>query len=109
MPRRRLDSKFQLVSCERIEFKDHGLRDNVALITVLQPRAAAASGASRAHLPLPVVVANTHILFNPARGDVKARISESSAGLRHTYKTAAGMHVSLDDGAAGVVRRWGIG
>lgn len=114
---RRLRDKFQAVTCERIEFRDHGLRDNVALLSILRPRcsawgqAAAAptlngsatplvhgsttpavNGAASSEMPggvqcsstpgagssvhagdaaAQLVVANTHILFNPARGDVK--------------------------------------
>lgn len=54
----RLCGKFKLVSCERLEFRDQGLRDNVALLTVLQPRvsprsatATAAASSSVAKVP----------------------------------------------------------
>jgi hypothetical protein len=114
---------FELVDSQRLRFEDHGLRDNVALLTLLQPRrqqeapagqprqekvsanggAAAADGAAANGAPagqqngissagpaataaagngvaaagsgggLPLLFGNTHILFNPKRGDIKVR------------------------------------
>lgn len=123
-------SKFELVGLQQLRFQDHGLRDNVALLTLLRPRGGAgtsAPGAAEAAAngsaangfgghshsgsgdriggsdvgaagkpqadgagwhaadvvscdgssrggeswPSALLVANTHILFNPKRGDIK--------------------------------------
>jgi hypothetical protein len=119
---RRKRAAFELVDSQRLRFEDHGLRDNVALLTLLQPRrqqeapagrprqqsslanggAAAADGAAANGTPAqqqngggsavpaataagslaaaagsgggpPLLFGNTHILFNPKRGDIKVR------------------------------------
>ncbi|XP_015208263.2 protein angel homolog 2 isoform X2 [Lepisosteus oculatus] len=61
-------SKFSLVSCHPVEFYRHGIplldRDNVGLVLLLRP---AAPGCSAPCL----CVANTHLLYNPRRGDIK--------------------------------------
>ncbi len=50
--------------------RDHNLKDNVALITALQPRLPdGATGGGPP--PRSLLVANTHVLFNNKRGDVK--------------------------------------
>jgi len=59
---------------------DHGLKDNVGLIAVLRAHTPAPIPAP-SHLPPAtdgsptLVVANTHLLFNPKRGDIKASTS----------------------------------
>ncbi|KAL5726289.1 hypothetical protein ACHQM5_009343 [Ranunculus cassubicifolius] len=54
--------KFRLLEGESIEFKDFGLRDNVAQIYVFEM----CRDDSRR-----VLVGNIHVLFNPSRGDIK--------------------------------------
>lgn len=161
-----LREKFQEVHLNRLEFKDHGLKDNVALITSLQPitssvtsstfsalgnfsggscasgnsrtvdgkashcigiQTSQTSGGSMANDPPSsqdaasgpaspstavtsaftnsaealggtplLVVANTHILFNPSRGDVKV------AQLRTLLETVDTM-AAAGDGVGGSV------
>ena len=145
-PWHRKRAAFELIDSQRLRFEDHGLRDNVALLTLLQPRrqqeahagrprqqsasvnggaaaaygaaangtpagqrngvgsaapavAAAGSGAAAAGSGIaaagssggpPLLFGNTHILFNPKRGDIKvqsaARICNPPAGLRHCIR-----------------------
>lgn len=54
----------------------HGLRDNVALLVLLQTAAGAAPWPTYAAPGEPpttpqILIANTHVLFNPKRGDIK--------------------------------------
>ncbi|KAK9799388.1 hypothetical protein WJX73_009972 [Symbiochloris irregularis] len=62
-----------------ISFQDHKLQHNVALLVLLVPKHADAAGP-------PVLVANTHCLFNPKRGDIKMgqvrMIAERMADMR---------------------------
>ncbi|KAI4380942.1 hypothetical protein MLD38_007070 [Melastoma candidum] len=69
-------SKMKLLHEESIEFKKHGLRDNVAQICVLgmltneskpyaTPDLASSAGSSK------IVVCNIHVLYNPKRGEIK--------------------------------------
>ncbi|GAQ92102.1 CCR4-NOT transcription complex subunit 6 [Klebsormidium nitens] len=67
---------FSLVAVEELEFRDLNLRENVALLAVLKHQAAPDAPARL------LVVANTHILFNPKRGDIKL------AQLRHLLAQA---------------------
>lgn len=105
--------KFEAVRLEKLEFSDHDLKDNVALITSLRPlitsakssedpsrvsstsEAPSVGGASSscpASPPAPLlVVANTHILFNPSRGDVKV------AQLRTLLEAVANAAAAADD------------
>ncbi|XP_029903605.1 protein angel homolog 2 [Myripristis murdjan] len=66
-------SRLSLVSSNPVEFFRPGDalldRDNVGLVLMLRPDAAAAAG--RAEPSALVCVANTHLLYNPRRGDVK--------------------------------------
>lgn len=57
-------NKFELINCKMIEFKKNEFmdRDNVAIVVKL----AVVGDKSKE-----IVVGNTHILFNPARGDIK--------------------------------------
>uniref|UniRef100_A0A3B5PWM5 Angel homolog 2 (Drosophila) n=1 Tax=Xiphophorus maculatus TaxID=8083 RepID=A0A3B5PWM5_XIPMA len=64
-------SRFSLVSSTPVEFYRHGdallNRDNVGMVVVLQPNA----GAARSDASCSICVANTHLLYNPRRGDIK--------------------------------------
>ncbi|XP_062863879.1 protein angel homolog 1-like [Trichomycterus rosablanca] len=53
--------EFQRNDCELLD------RDNVGIVLLLQPTAARSEGLTFR----PICVANTHLLFNPRRGDVK--------------------------------------
>ncbi|KAM9154373.1 protein angel homolog 2 isoform 1-T1 [Pangshura tecta] len=61
-------SKFNLISSNPVEFFRHDIplldRDNVGLVLLLQPRFHCKATAA-------VCVANTHLLYNPRRGDIK--------------------------------------
>ncbi|XP_008124042.2 protein angel homolog 2 isoform X3 [Anolis carolinensis] len=61
-------SKFSLVSSSPVEFFRRNIplldRDNVGLVLLLQPRFYCKTGAT-------ICVANTHLLYNPRRGDIK--------------------------------------
>lgn len=54
--------RFQLLERENIEFKRYGLRDNVAQLSVFEM----CKSKSRK-----LLLGNTHVLYNPSRGDVK--------------------------------------
>lgn len=60
--------RFSLVSCHPVEYFRHGVplldRDNVGLVLLLQPIDSSGSSAN-------ICVANTHLLYNPRRGDIK--------------------------------------
>ncbi|XP_066561340.1 protein angel homolog 2 isoform X2 [Amia ocellicauda] len=60
--------KFSLVSCQPVEYFRHGIplldRDNVGLVLLLRPALPGGSVPS-------LCVANTHLLYNPRRGDIK--------------------------------------
>ncbi|KAM4522173.1 protein angel homolog 2 isoform 2-T2 [Odontesthes bonariensis] len=64
-------SRFSLLSSTPVEFFRHGDalldRDNVGLVVLLQPN----DGVSRSDPSSFVCVANTHLLYNPRRGDIK--------------------------------------
>ncbi|TVU34575.1 hypothetical protein EJB05_16411, partial [Eragrostis curvula] len=70
-------TRFQLRHVEDIEFNKLGLRDNVAQICVLEsvvPRNAPTDSTASPSDPeqaKQVVVCNTHVLYNPKRGDIK--------------------------------------
>ncbi|XP_032072435.1 protein angel homolog 2 [Thamnophis elegans] len=61
-------SKFSLLSSNPVEFFRHNIplldRDNVGLVLLLQPRFSYKA-------PTAICVANTHLLYNPRRGDIK--------------------------------------
>ncbi|KAL3144846.1 hypothetical protein ABBQ38_001952 [Trebouxia sp. C0009 RCD-2024] len=73
-------AKLRCRDSKMINFADIGLRDNVAQILVLED---AESEGQR------VVIANTHILFNPKRGDIKVAqiriILEAVHDMRQQY------------------------
>ncbi|GLT50415.1 hypothetical protein SLA2020_239020 [Shorea laevis] len=54
--------KFRLLERESIEFKEFGLRDNVAQLSVFEMCKVESKR---------LVVGNIHVLYNPSRGDVK--------------------------------------
>ncbi|XP_038616894.1 protein angel homolog 2 isoform X1 [Tachyglossus aculeatus] len=62
-------SKFALVSANPVEFYRHNIplldRDNVGLVLLLQPKFQCTA------TPAALCVANTHLLYNPRRGDIK--------------------------------------
>ncbi|XP_015258851.1 PREDICTED: protein angel homolog 2-like isoform X2 [Cyprinodon variegatus] len=64
-------SRFSLLSSTPVEFYRPGDalldRDNVGMVVLLQPNAAAAQSDQSSF----VCVANTHLLYNPRRGDIK--------------------------------------
>ncbi|XP_077195027.1 protein angel homolog 2 isoform X1 [Paroedura picta] len=61
-------SKFSLLSSNPVEFFRRNIplldRDNVGLVVLLQPRSHCKATAA-------ICVANTHLLYNPRRGDIK--------------------------------------
>ncbi|XP_026871142.2 protein angel homolog 1 isoform X2 [Electrophorus electricus] len=63
--------RFVQLSVSLLEFRHHDCelldRDNVGIVLLLQPVAACGQGLEFR----PICVANTHLLFNPRRGDVK--------------------------------------
>ena len=66
---------FDLVASETIHMSDFSLRDNVGLIVVLRVRSQGSTGsAGIQEMPL-VAIANTHLIFNPKRGDIKVKFS----------------------------------
>ncbi|KAK8928469.1 hypothetical protein KSP39_PZI017894 [Platanthera zijinensis] len=73
-------NRFQLRHAEHIEFCKLGLRDNVAQICVLESKTPYMAENVSAALPTSygqstganqVVVCNTHLLYNPKRGEIK--------------------------------------
>ncbi|VFR01813.1 unnamed protein product [Cuscuta campestris] len=69
-------SRLKLLQEDFIEFKQHGLRDNVAQICVfelLDPHACRSSTTSTtcSSNTNKVVICNIHVLFNPRRGEMK--------------------------------------
>ena len=67
---RRRNDQYQEGESQTIIFSDHMLRENVALLVLLVPRNASQGEGAGTQGP-PVLVANTHLLFNPKRGDIK--------------------------------------
>ena len=59
-----------MLCAQTIHFSEHALRDNVALIVVLEARqqGAASANGSEASKPHRLILGNVHILFNPKRG-----------------------------------------
>lgn len=61
-------SKFSLLSSKPVEFFRRNIplldRDNVGLVVLLQPR-------FHCKVTAAICVANTHLLYNPRRGDIK--------------------------------------
>nr|XP_009673958.1 PREDICTED: protein angel homolog 1 isoform X1 [Struthio camelus australis] len=87
-------SKFQLISVSPIEYFRPGLdvlnRDNVGLVLLLQPLLPEGLDLKMAS---PLCVANTHVLYNPRRGDVKlAQMALLLAEIDKIAKTTEGSY-----------------
>lgn len=68
--------RFTALQSESLQMRSFGLKDNVALLVLLAPVAAAPRGPAPAvpHPSAPaLLIGNTHLLFNPNRGDIKVR------------------------------------
>ncbi|XP_061668841.1 protein angel homolog 2 [Syngnathoides biaculeatus] len=81
-------SRLRLLSSNPVEFFRPGDalldRDNVGLVVLLRPKDAAASSGF-------VCVANTHLLYNPRRGDVKlAQLAILLAEISHSSRPSNG-------------------
>ncbi|NXW79314.1 ANGE1 protein, partial [Hirundo rustica] len=87
-------SRFQLISLSPIEYFRPGLdvlnRDNVGLVLLLQPVLPEGLGLKAVS---PLCVANTHVLFNPRRGDIKlAQVALLLAEIDKIARTAEGSY-----------------
>ncbi|NWZ35670.1 ANGE1 protein, partial [Brachypodius atriceps] len=87
-------SRFQLISLSPVEYFRPGLdvlnRDNVGLVLLLQPVLPEGLGLKAVS---PLCVANTHILFNPRRGDIKlAQVALLLAEIDKIARTAEGSY-----------------
>ncbi|XP_074724567.1 protein angel homolog 1 isoform X1 [Strix uralensis] len=85
-------SRFQLISFSPIEYFRPGLdvlnRDNVGLVLLLQPLLPEGLDLKAVS---PLCVANTHVLFNPRRGDIKlAQMALLLAEIDKIAKTTKG-------------------
>ena len=67
---------------QTLAMADHGLKDNVALVVGLKPVGPSASEGAPT-----LVVANTHLLFNPKRGDVKLGQARTLLHAMHAAAT----------------------
>ena len=69
----RRSDHFNLFASEIVQMSDFGLKDNVGLMVVLTARPQGSPLASSLQ-ELPVIaIANTHLIFNPKRGDIKVK------------------------------------
>ncbi|XP_009077152.1 PREDICTED: protein angel homolog 1, partial [Acanthisitta chloris] len=87
-------SRFQLISLSPIEYFRPGLdvlnRDNVGLVLLLQP--VLPEGLDPKAVS-PLCVANTHVLFNPRRGDIKlAQVALLLAEIDKMARTTEGSY-----------------
>ncbi|XP_042319522.1 protein angel homolog 1 isoform X1 [Sceloporus undulatus] len=85
---------FQLITVNPVEFFRPGLdilnRDNVGLLLLLQPLLPEGLGDKAVS---PLCVANTHLLYNPRRGDIKlAQMALLLAEIDKTAKMADGSY-----------------
>lgn len=55
------------VSTREVLMDEHWLRDNVAQLVLFE------CGGGGQNTDMHVVIANTHLLFNPKRGDIKVK------------------------------------
>ncbi|XP_019374306.1 PREDICTED: protein angel homolog 1 [Gavialis gangeticus] len=90
-------ARFQLVSVSPIEYFRPGLdilnRDNVGLVLLLQPLLAEGMEQKTAS---PLCVANTHMLYNPRRGDIKlAQMALLLAEIDKVVKTVEGSYCPI--------------
>ncbi|NXU85001.1 ANGE1 protein, partial [Xiphorhynchus elegans] len=87
-------SRFQLINLSPIEYFRPGLdilnRDNVGLVLLLQPVLPENLGLKAVS---PLCVANTHVLFNPRRGDIKlAQVALLLAEIDKIARTTEGSY-----------------
>ncbi|NXD75680.1 ANGE1 protein, partial [Halcyon senegalensis] len=87
-------SRFQLISLSPVEYFRPGLdvlnRDNVGLVLLLQPLLHEGLDPKAVS---PLCVANTHVLFNPRRGDIKlAQMALLLAEIDKIAKTTEGSY-----------------
>ncbi|NXK33558.1 ANGE1 protein, partial [Piprites chloris] len=87
-------SRFQLISLSPVEYFRPGLdilnRDNVGLVLLLQP--VLPEGLDLKAIS-PLCVANTHVLFNPRRGDIKlAQVALLLAEIDKIARTTEGSY-----------------
>lgn len=87
-------SRFQLISLSPVEYFRPGLdilnRDNVGLVLLLQPVLPEDLGLKTVS---PLCVANTHVLFNPRRGDIKlAQVALLLAEIDKIARTTEGSY-----------------
>ncbi|NXQ21411.1 ANGE1 protein, partial [Peucedramus taeniatus] len=87
-------SRFQLISLSPVEYFRPGLdvlnRDNVGLVLLLQPVLPEGLGLKEVS---PLCVANTHVLFNPRRGDIKlAQVALLLAEIDKIARTTEGSY-----------------
>lgn len=90
-------SRFQLISANPVEYFRPGLdilnRDNVGLVLLLQPLL---HESFEGMTISPLCVANTHVLYNPHRGDIKlAQMALLMAEIDKTAKTANGNYCPI--------------
>uniref|UniRef100_A0A8D0HEZ0 Protein angel homolog 1 n=1 Tax=Sphenodon punctatus TaxID=8508 RepID=A0A8D0HEZ0_SPHPU len=90
-------NKFRLISVSPVEFFRPGLdilnRDNVGLVLLLQPLLP--EGLEQ-KTTSPLCVANTHVLYNPRRGDIKlAQIALLLAEIDKVAKTNEGSYCPI--------------
>lgn len=87
-------NRFQLISLSPIEYFRPGLdilnRDNVGLVLLLQPVLPEGLDLNAVS---PLCVANTHVLFNPRRGDIKlAQVALLLAEIDKIARTTEGSY-----------------
>lgn len=63
--------KFEVIAWDQIQMAKHNLKDNVGLVTVLRTKHEAEDQGEAAEKAPAFAIANTHLLFNPRRGDIK--------------------------------------
>ncbi|KAL8169134.1 UNVERIFIED_CONTAM: hypothetical protein K2H54_038473 [Gekko kuhli] len=90
-------NKFQLISANPVEYFRPGLdilnRDNVGLVLLLQPLLPESLGDKAVR---PLCVANTHVLYNPHRGDIKlAQVALLLAEIDKTAKLVDGSYCPI--------------
>ncbi|KAM4012947.1 protein angel homolog 1 isoform 2-T6 [Anomaloglossus baeobatrachus] len=88
--------RFTLLAESPVEFFRPAIdvlnRDNVGLVLLLQPRLPEGTGDGRA-APAPLCVANTHLLYNPRRGDIKlAQLALLLAEVEKLSRSPDGSH-----------------
>ncbi|KAM4690841.1 protein angel homolog 1 isoform 2-T2 [Rhinophrynus dorsalis] len=89
---------FTLLHESHVEFFRPGIdllnRDNVGLVLLLRPLSP--EGLEDAPSPLPLCVANTHLLYNPRRGDIKlAQLAFFLAEIDKVSRTPMGSHCPI--------------